>query len=492
MREDPQSVGQDRCRRSSDLTWAMLLPHPFRRFLANIRPDRRQLEALQRAHLDLSRRLRQDADTRGILVSTFLQGSYRRSTAIRGSGSSGASDVDLVMVTNIDPRAHGPERALRLLEPFLRRNYANWRPQGRSSGITVGGAELDLVLASAPSRVNLLAAEAGAEPLDAGGSPTPAELLAWKSEPLLIPDRKLRRWVPTHPLAQLARTRDKNARCNTHYLGVVKAIKWWRSCNAEMPEHPRSYPLERLIEECCPDGIESVDEGVVRTLEGIARRYRSGQRPRLSGHGVLGQDVLARVPQADFLAFVEMARDAAEVARRALDGEDAQESAAEWQRLFGDAFPSPAVRGEEDGAGLLGRSRSVDELLAEIRERGSVLVSGLEELQRLKRALEQAVRELGIYIVWDPSTPAELRDYVGAMALSTAQYGIAGAAGGLLIGALLKDSRRWMTLGAVFGGIYGAIRGHSQVREGWRVRSWYEGEQVVCVEVLGLPIGRLK
>jgi hypothetical protein len=131
-------------------------------------------------------------------------------------------------------------------------------------------------------------------------------------------------------------------------------------------------------------------------------------------------------------------------------------------------------------------------LLAEIRERGKILVSGLEELQKLKQTLERAVNELGIYIVWDPSTPAELRDYIGAIGLSTAQYGLAGAAGGLVVGSLLKDSPRWMRLGAIAGAIYGAYRGHQKVQEGWRVRSWYDHEQGVCVEVLGLPTKRLK
>lgn len=468
----------------------MLLPHPFRRFLADIRPDRRQLEALQRAHLELSRRIRQEPGLRELLVSIFLQGSYRRSTAIRDPGHGRASDVDLVMVTNLDPKGHGPDRALNMLVPFLHKYYQDWRPQGRSHGITVGAVELDLVLASAPSRVDLLAAEASAEPLDAGGAPTPAELLAWKSEPLLIPDRESRRWQPTHPLAQLARTRDKNARCNTHYLGVVKAIKWWKERAGDAPEHPRGYPLERLVEECCPDGIESVDEGVVRTLEAIGRRY--SKKPRLAAHGIRGHDVLARVAEADFAAFANKALHAAEIARGALECEDAHESAAGWRRLFGERFPLPAARAEGSTVVRPAPSRSIDELLAEIRERGTVLVTGLEDVQRLKRALERAVHELGIRVVWDPSTPAELRDYVGAMGLSTARYGLAGAAGGLLIGAVLKDSRRWMRLGALAGSVYGAFRGHQQVQDGWRVRSWYDGEQRVYVEVVGLLPGRSK
>lgn len=480
--------GGDHPTPSADPSIPMLLPHPFRRFIAHIRPDRAQLNALRKAHLELSQKIRQQPELQDILVSIFLQGSYRRSTAIRRPRQGGVSDVDLVLVTRLDPVDFPPEKALRLLDPFLRRHYSQIRQQGRSIGLRVGDIDIDLVLASAPSRVELYAAEYSAEPLEDGGAATPAELMAWKSEPLLIPDGGSQQWEATNPLAQVARTRDKNGLCNAHYLGVVKALKWWKMHDAAMPEHPRGYPLERLIEECCPDGIESVDEGVTRTLEEIARRYSGGKKPRLEGHAVPGQDVFARVPADDFRQFSRRAREAAMIARRALDGGDPQASAVGWQCLFGEAFPRPAIGAEAVEPDAAPASRSVEELLREVRERGSVLVSGLEELQRLKRMLERAVHELGIRIVWDPNTPAELKDYVGAMALSAIQYGLAGAAGGMVAGVIFKD-RSLANLGAVLGAVYGAIRGYNQVEEGWRVRSWYERE-TVCVEVVRLSAGK--
>lgn len=467
----------------------MLLPHPFRRFIAHIRPDRVQLGALRRAHLELARRIRQQPELQEILVSTFLQGSYRRSTAIRYPGQGGVSDVDLVLVTRLDPDDYPPEKALKLLESLLKPHYSQLRRQGRSIGIRIGDIDLDLVLTSAPSRVEMFAAEFSAEPLEDGGAASLAESMAWKSDPLLIPDRGSQQWEATHPLAQLARTRDKNASCNTHFLGVVKAIKWWKMYETGMPEHPRGYPLERLIEECCPDEIESVDEGIVRTLEEMGRRY-SGGKPFLEGHGVNEQDVLARVPDDDFRLFVAHARDAARIARKALKSRDPQATADGWQRLFGDTFPRPAMDGEEIAVDVAPPTRSVEELLREIRERGAVLVSGLEELQKLKRMLERAVNELGIRIVWDPQTPAELKDYVGAMALNAIQYGLAGAAAGMVAGAIFNE-RSLVNFGAVAGAIYGALRGHGQVKEGWRVRSWYERE-TVCVEVIRLPVGTSK
>ena len=69
----------------------------------------------------------------------------------------------------------------------------------------------------------------------------------WKSEPLLIPDREAEKWDKTHPLEQIRWTVEKNKNCNTHYINVVKALKWWRKTQYPDMKHPKSYPLEHLL-----------------------------------------------------------------------------------------------------------------------------------------------------------------------------------------------------------------------------------------------------
>ena len=71
---------------------------------------------------------------------------------------------------------------------------------------------------------------------------------AWQQEPLLIPSRDLRTWIPTHPLEQIRWTIEKNDRTNGHYVNVVKALKWWRKHKPD-GEYPKGYPLEHLIGE---------------------------------------------------------------------------------------------------------------------------------------------------------------------------------------------------------------------------------------------------
>lgn len=472
----------------------MELNYRFRKFLEQIRPSQGQLREFRRAHLELSRRLRGDSELGRYHVATFLQGSYRRSTALRPLAGDEGSDVDLVFVTNLDPVRYGPKKVLTLLRPFLQRHYANVRVQGRSFRIQCDQVDLDLVLASAPSRVDLqqMLAEARAEPLEEGFEPTEAELKAWKTEALLIPDSEADRWRQSHPLAQLASTRSKNARCNQHFLGVVKALKCWKAHCPGMPEHPRSYPLERLIEEYCPDDIESVAEGVMLTLEEIVRCHAAGRKPRLEAHRVPQSDVLAKTSDADFARFVRCAAASAETARRAFDATDEAESAAAWGRLFGPVFPGGRAEPAdepvaEEARGRVIAAKSTEGLVAQILRERHVVLSGLENIRKLKHALDQAIQQLGVRVEWDPSSPAELRDYLGVMTLSALHYGFIGGGAGLLIGALFRDPELGLKVGGAFGLAYGAGRGYSNVRKGWRLRSWYDAAGLAYVEVKVLP-----
>lgn len=56
----------------------MELKPDFDKFLASIRPTPSQREELKRGHQLLRSRLDQDTDLAPILVTSFLQGSYRR------------------------------------------------------------------------------------------------------------------------------------------------------------------------------------------------------------------------------------------------------------------------------------------------------------------------------------------------------------------------------------------------------------------------------
>jgi hypothetical protein len=350
----------------------MELPTSFNEFLKEIRPTSNHTGDMITGYKTLRSRLLADEVLGPIIVSTFLQGSYRRATAIRPRGGK-RSDVDLVVVSKLMREEYTPQEAMDLFVPFLDRHYkGKWDFQGRSVGIELSYVDLDLVITSAPSEAESSALKSASvmatdtpEEVDDWrlvpsyvsfsnrSSPDAAwrmELARkeaeWKLSPLHIPDREAKEWDDTHPLAQIRWTWEKNNACNKHYINVVKALKWWRRIGPESPKYPKGYPLEHLIGQCCPDGIASIAEGVTRTLETIASTYATYASlkvvPTMPDHGVPAHDVFHRLTGEDFAAFHALARDAAATARRALDAKSAQESAEEWQKLFGDKFPLPA------------------------------------------------------------------------------------------------------------------------------------------------------
>ena len=76
----------------------MNLPSYFQEFLAEIEPSPSYKQDQRDGHALLRKRLAQDEDFSRYHVSTFLQGSYKRQTAIHPG-----KDVDIVVVTSLDP-----------------------------------------------------------------------------------------------------------------------------------------------------------------------------------------------------------------------------------------------------------------------------------------------------------------------------------------------------------------------------------------------------
>ena len=289
----------------------------FNDFLKNIRLTENQVNELKTAHTTLRDRLMAYDDLKDIIVTTFLQGSYKRATAVRPNNGK-RSDVDIVVVTRLDKEEVTPEQALDAFEPFLKEYYdGKYRKQGRSWGIEMTHVDLDIVPTSAPSLAEqgLLENMAVLSNDDVEemyqqftkmskssyglwGTAVTAFLEAaadedWRKEPLFIPDREADFWDKTHPLEQIRWTHEKNAKCNGNYVNVVKCIKWWRKEKFPNIKHPKSYPLEHFVGDCCPDGIKSVAEGVVLTLEKIVTDYP--KKPVLNDRGVPENDLFGRL-----------------------------------------------------------------------------------------------------------------------------------------------------------------------------------------------------
>jgi tRNA nucleotidyltransferase (CCA-adding enzyme) len=129
----------------------MELPSYFKDFLKEIRPTPDQIDDYKSGHKTLRDRLGKDAKLSPILVSDFLQGSYRRATAVRPKGGKRA-DVDVIVVTKLSKDEYSPGAAMKLFVPFLDEHYkGKYHFQDRSIAIELSYVDIDLVITAAPS-----------------------------------------------------------------------------------------------------------------------------------------------------------------------------------------------------------------------------------------------------------------------------------------------------------------------------------------------------
>lgn len=354
----------------------MELPTYFEDFLKDIRPTESQRKTmaeehkLLRARLDtehqlLLERLQADSQIGPILLGTFIQGSYRRNTGVKG-GLGHCCDVDIVVVTSLPKNKYTARHTLDLFQPFLEKHYPNqYKEQDRSWCIQIDDeVKLDLVPTSEPEEQALKFMRSNV--LGDWNFPEPekdhktglilssnqvilkraSQEAAWDvGEPLWIPNKQALNWDRTHPLFQIKWSATKNQRCDGHYVNVVKALKWWKRFQAADPKYPKGYPLEHIISISCPDKLNSVAQGIVLTLEDIRDRYEMNaiarQTPKLPDRALPENDVLARIKGQDFAAFHANITAAASKAREAYDEDDRSRSAQLWRELLGDPFPVP-------------------------------------------------------------------------------------------------------------------------------------------------------
>lgn len=345
------------------------LPTLFSTFLSSIRPQEEHITAYKEGHETLREHLQDDDHIEEFYIADFLQGSYRRWTALKPKEDE-KSDVDIVFVTDLNKEDYDATEALKQCEPFLEEHYeGQWSENAHSYKIEEDDVEIDLVLTAAPSQatrgvVKSLGSLDVGTALDTDERSTVAEALnisavgddEWKDEPLEIPDRDENEWDTTHPLATIAFTLNKNDITEGHYVNVVKAIKWWRRAKTPDVDGPTSYPLEHIVGHCCPNDIDSVAEGVTRTLEEIKRQFEADamaeNTPFLPAHGLPDtpeNNVLKQIDGDDFAAFHAEAADAAALARTALDEEDKATSREYWYEFFGEEFPPFGNEDDSDG-----------------------------------------------------------------------------------------------------------------------------------------------
>ena len=304
----------------------------FKDFLTNISLSEHQISRIKATHKTLRKRLNDDEELSNIIIGTFLQGSYKRYTSI-SSKNGEKSDVDVVVVLNLDKDEIEPNKIFDLFEDFLKEHYEDkYKFNNKSIKITLSDVDIDLVITIPfdnsddfdKDLFNKSVIEFKDEDIDS----TDIE-----KGYLYLPNVNENSWIKINPTAQIINTTSKNKDANGWYIKVVKSIKWWQRLN--YPDlSVKSYPLERLVFECCPNDITCVAEGVYLTFENMVKY---DQKPYLKDFA-LETNVLESISDVEYGEFYSKACEAAEIAKKAYSEEDADESIRLWKKLFGSKF----------------------------------------------------------------------------------------------------------------------------------------------------------
>lgn len=310
----------------------------FKGFLKNISLNERQRAELIKEHNRLKKYLLHDSNTKDFIVTTFIQGSFARKTSIVPLYGK-RTDLDIVVVTNLDKHRYSADDVLDRFEPVLKKHYGRhkneqYRRQAHSWGLKLSNVDIDIVPATSQVLMDKVRWATGTlwQPFYLYGKP-----LDWRQEPLYIPDTTSGRWEETNPLKTKCFVKEKNVSCNGNYSNIVKCFKWWKKYNFPKMKHPSGYQMEALVGQYCPNDVRYVEEGIVRTFENLLRcgSFKSG----LSWNRNYGSEVYSSMSQGEYFEFYNYVKEAAKVAKEAVEAAYTEDAIELWRSLFGGKFP---------------------------------------------------------------------------------------------------------------------------------------------------------
>lgn len=299
----------------------MVTQQQFKDFLAEIEPSNTTKSNCATSQSNLRDRLRADESWgKEHCLNTKLSGSYKRHTAIRPRKLDGVlqiPDIDILVITDYS-KNNSPKDILNELDKAIQRiGYENTKKQNRSINISLSTVEMDVVLLIAPYGYD-------------------AE---W-----FIGDKKSDTWIFTDPRKQAQYTIEKNKEYDNYFVPLVKLFKWWRR---EFPistrrNRPKGIAIEKMVGDNFETG-ESIGEIFVLTIEKMVAEYESSYLvstiPYVTDPGDGYSNLLDGLSSEDFSKFYKHLSKAAEIARKAYDSTDEEESLSNWRKIFGPEFP---------------------------------------------------------------------------------------------------------------------------------------------------------
>ncbi|WP_338834501.1 SMODS domain-containing nucleotidyltransferase [Bradyrhizobium septentrionale] len=300
----------------------------FSELLADIEPSATTKDRASSAHNAVRKHLEEHDTFSDRWVSSFLSGSYARSTSIRPTASVDGKerpDVDIIVVTNFT-EDDTPEAVLKEVRRALEDGddgYPVERTNKRSVRVETWQAEMDIV-------------------------PVIEAYSGYK-----IADRETGEWQFTNPPKHTTWSSENNLKFDGRFKPLVKLFKWWRRINPS-GRRPKGFVLEVLVSLHAPKNETHYGEAFAQLLENVRDAYslmtELGTKPAITDPANPAGDILSKVTLPQWKDFLEKVRVYADVARRAQNANDDDEATRLWTRVFGDRFdrarPKPKVKAE--------------------------------------------------------------------------------------------------------------------------------------------------
>jgi len=282
------------------------------------------MEAAQRSHNALRSFLENDHYFGGMLLDSFLSGSYARRTVVQP-----IKDVDIVVVVGPDWMKTEPALAMESLRSKLSQRYDDRRSRRRRRAVRIelSDMRMDVVLAVAPDGLK---------------------------RPLRIPDRQVEEWIVTHPKRQLELVKALAAATNGNYSRLVRLLKAWARARVATADRPRSFVLEcavyHLLSVRPKDFAGELDEAFATLLDRL-RSWDFGRSrwPRWDDDPLVPDPALPDVNVAEGWEEEGADRFSEKIDIALCRLEDVERSRWEdtevqhWKRLFGGLFPAPST-----------------------------------------------------------------------------------------------------------------------------------------------------
>ena len=293
--------------------------------LKKINPSPERVTVVKDLHAEVREWL-EEHDYETCSPHTRLIGSYARYTAICD-----IKDVDVLVFLPVSALDRTPESVLRELKKTLEEypdSTLETSPQRRS--IRMDFLDLDCTIDIVPA-----VAEDGID------------------EPLRIPDRRQKEWIRSDPLGYGKSLSSANADHGGKMVPDIKLAKGWRDEQMQRRK-TKSYLLEVIMFHAVTGGnVELAGRSTAQNLcdffEYIEAKWRSLMDQGSGTPRVLDPQLgtVLKWERPHFETFMRRIREAAKAARKAIDTDSEQDAAEQWEKVFGDLWPTAEEVEEE-------------------------------------------------------------------------------------------------------------------------------------------------